>query len=457
MGFKAPGWFLEWSAYGVLERYFRYVADHVIGTQVTRFEGSSLLRFPYLYTIDQMGPWPDTGLVVLQSHIAADGSITNGWCRWLEGRVRAFIGTGLRLGAELVTLGEFAGQVSACRQPGPAEEKRVDCRVVDRRLHGGHVRRCGPEVGVLYNGAGEPCPYGLAPDNAAVAVLSRNRRDYLADLLESVDQTGPKELVRLVLLNNCEDGSASLVRREFPNWNVIEFDDVDHPEEPPGLRWLKSRMPHLLPLSCDELGPEQGWTATRSIGWLSNQQFLCTDRDFIVWFDDDFLVKPGWWEYYVRFQQECGAHAVFNNFGAYVMCRSVVARIGWFDERFLGSHGFEDNDYAIRLAEGNVRWVLGFNTQHDWRSAEEGNPRGSMTGADYFVHRYAFGTGGFAARREEARLDPVRAAWNDRWFHAEWEETEQETGLLARPPFVGTFYRRKVGAEPDWHPGRAVL
>jgi peptidoglycan/xylan/chitin deacetylase (PgdA/CDA1 family) len=36
LGFKAPGWFLETSAYAVLNRHFSYVADRVIGTEVSR-------------------------------------------------------------------------------------------------------------------------------------------------------------------------------------------------------------------------------------------------------------------------------------------------------------------------------------------------------------------------------------------------------------------------------------
>jgi hypothetical protein len=452
VGFKPPGWFLEPSGYAILDHHFQYVADHVVGQEVGRLRGGRLLRYPYLYTIDRMGAWPEGGLVALQSHVAPEGAITNGWSEALYGRVRAFVKTGARIGAQFVTLGELAKALCTGQPQQEIDHSAARRAPGDRRLYGGQVRFVENEVGVVYNATGEPCPLSLKPENATIAILSRNRRSYLADLLKSVDETSPEEIKRVVLLNNCEDDSAEFLKTRFPNWQVVELNDSDYPEDPPGLAWLESSMPEILPVPRNILGPEHGWTAPRSIGWLTNQLLLCAARGFVVKFDDDFVVKPGWWEYYVRFQQEFGAHAVINNFGAFVMSRSVPQEIGWADERSLGSHGHEDTDYCIRLSEGKVRWVLGLNKDHDWRSAEEENPRGSMTGADYFVHRYAFAAGGFAARREDARRDPVRAAWNERWFRAKWEETEEETGLIARPPFVGVFFKRKIAAEPDWHP-----
>jgi peptidoglycan/xylan/chitin deacetylase (PgdA/CDA1 family) len=454
LGFKAPGWFLEPSAYSVLDRHFGYVADHVIGTEVGRLRGGRLLRFPYLFTIDVMGPWPEEGLTALQSHIAAEGTITNAWTPWHYARVREFVRTGQRIGARFLTLGELASELSEgavhsqIQTPASVPVARLAREAAqDQRLRGGKVVRIGQEAAVLYNADGAPCPLRLSSRNAAIVVLSRNRRAYLADLLKSIDETGPPGLGRTVILNNCEDDSAEFVRKEFGHWRVVELDDADHPEEPIGLAWLKEHRPDLLPQPADGLGPASGWTGPRSTGWLRNRQMEACGRDFLVSFDDDFVVKPGWWEYYVRFQRDLGAHAVINNFGAFVMCRTVPETIGAFDERFLGSHGCEDNDWAARLAEAGVRWALGFNVHHDWRSAEEGNPRGSMTGSDLFVHRYALAQGGYSARRDEALRDPVRAAWNGRWFAAKWEETTDETGITARPPFRGVFLRRKLGEE----------
>jgi 2-polyprenyl-3-methyl-5-hydroxy-6-metoxy-1,4-benzoquinol methylase/peptidoglycan/xylan/chitin deacetylase (PgdA/CDA1 family) len=456
-GVKAPGWSLEPSAYEVFAGRFDYVADHVQGVEASCLAGAKLLRLPYLYTIDEMGAWPEKGLVVLQSHVAPEGATTNGWCEGLYERVRAFVRTGKRLGARFVTLGELARELKGALPETPRAPRPVPAAIVatasDPRLRGGEVKVLGAEAGVLYNASGAPCPLELKPGNAGIAILSRNRRGYLAELLKSIDETGPKELGRVVLLNNCEDDSAKHLADRFPNWRVVELNDRDYPDVPAGLVWLKEHCSGLLPGPVDKLGPAMGWTAPRSIGWLTNELFCRCGRDFLVKFDDDFVVKPGWWEYYVRFQREYGAHAVMNNFGAFAMCRTVPGMIGWVDERFLGSHGHEDNDYAARMMEGRVRWVLGFNREHDWRSAEEGNPRGSMTGADCFIHRYALAGGGYSARRDEAMRDPVRAAWNSRWFAAKWEETEEDTGVFARPPFKGKFLRRKVAEEPDWRPG----
>ncbi|HOX08441.1 MAG TPA: FkbM family methyltransferase [Planctomycetota bacterium] len=450
-GVRPPGWFLEPSAYRVFDRHFQYVADHVIGQNVSRLAGGKLLRFPYLYSIDELGAWPREGLVVLHSHVAPEGRTTNGWDRALFERVRAFLKTGARRGVKFATLGEIAN--GAHEDPASGNTERPSLGTVvsaDPRLRGGEVKTLGAEAGVLYHGDSAPCNLELDPQNAGIVILSRNRKGYLADLLASIDETGPKDLGRVVILNNSDDDSAGHVRSHFPNWRVVEVNDADHPEEPAGLAWLKANMPGLLPVPTERLGPKSGWTNPRSIGWLRNRQFAECGRDFLVNFDDDFVVKPGWWEYYVRFQREFAAHAVMNNFGAFVMCRTVPEKIGLLDERFLGSHGYEDNDYVARMAEARLRWVLGFNKDHDWRSAEEGNPRGSMTGADYFIHRYALRSGGYSARRDEGAANPVRAAWNARWFGAKWAQTHEDTGVFPRPPFMGTFLRRKIGVEPDW-------
>ena len=450
-GVKAPGWLMEPSAYGVFVRWFDYVADHVQGTELSRLEGQSLVRVPYLYTIDELGVWPESGSVVLQSHAAPEGRTTNGWTEPVYERVRAFIRTGVRLGVEFATIAEVRKAVAFTRPLPAASSTTVRAVELDSRLRGGETKVLGEEAGVLYNASGASCPVELRADNATVAILSRNRRQYLSDLLRNIDETGPKELGRVVVLNNSEDDSAELVRKQFPHWRVADLRDDSYPEEPPGLVWLKKNRPELLPKPLEKVGPPSGWTAPRSIGWLRNRLLLECEREFVVEFDDDFAVKPGWWEYYVRFQREYGAHAVMNNFGAFVMALTVPRQIGWIDERFLGSHGCEDNDYAARISEARVRWVLGFNRDHDWRSAEQGNPRGSMTGADYFVHRYALLSGGYSARRDEAARDPIRASWNQVWFVAKWEETREDTGVFSRPPFRGAFLRRKVQEEPDWH------
>ncbi|HOX08041.1 MAG TPA: glycosyltransferase [Planctomycetota bacterium] len=458
-GIRAPGWFLERSGYGVFSRRFRYVADHFRGTTVQRLAGERLLRFPYTYTIDQLGSWPRSGLVVLQSHVAPEGRTTNGWGSGLYEAVHAFVKAGRGLGARFVTLGELTESLAGGGEPTGKESEnasKASQPVVvatggkDIRLHRGEVKVLGSEAGVLYNPSGDGCRLKLSAENAGIAILSRNRREYLMDLLASIDATAPASLGRLVLLNNSEDDSREHLGRRFPHWRVIELKDADHRGEPAGLEWLKRRMPELLPGSVGRLGSASGWTMARGVAWLRNRQLAECGRDFLISFDDDFVVKPGWWQYYLRFQHEFQAHAVINNFGAFLLCRTVPERIGWFDERFLSSHGYEDNDYAARMAEAGIRWVLGFNVGHDWRSAEEGNPRGSMTGADYFVHRYALRSGGYSARRDEGLADPVRAAWNARWFRAKWQETREDTGIFTRPPFNGTYLRRLVAEEPDW-------
>lgn len=456
-GIRAPGWFLEPSTYAVFARRFAYVADHVQGLDPARLRGTNLLRIPYHSTIDATVPWPERGLVVLQSHIAPEGRTTNGWTDAHFQRMRAFLRTGQRLGVQFMTLADAAQHLASAPTVAPAPSMTPEPIVVqavshdDERLRGGVLHHIGADATVLYHGTSAPCPHQLRADNATIMVLSRNRREYLVDLLSSIDRTGPAELGRVVVLNNTEDGSKEMLAAQFPAWQVLAVDDQDYAQhDPPGLMWMKQHAPQLLPRPIEAVGPAAGWTAPRSISWLRNCEFRTCDRDFLLHFDDDFVVKDGWWDYYQLIQRTFSAHGVFNNFGAFVMCRTIWEQIGMCDERFLGSHGYEDLDLAARIAEGRMRWALGFNRDHDWRSAEQGNPRGSMTGNDLFVHRYALMSGGFSARRDDWQADPIRAQWNGRWWAAKWEETQEDTGIIARPPFAGKFLRRRVPSEPTW-------
>ncbi len=322
----------------------------------------------------------------------------------------------------------------------------------DPRLLGGIIRRIGNSAGVLYNADGHPTEALATHHNITVAVLTRNRSSYLRDLLQSVDASLPSTTRRIVLINNTEDDTRAVLTREFPSWGVEEVRESDFPSISPGLAWLRANRPSVLPRSLfDEVS---GYGPTHSIAWLKNWQLRRCRTRFLVSLDDDMLVKPGWLDYLLTFQNRLYAYAVINNFGAYLMDTAVVRKVGWFDERYLRSHGFEDNDYVIRMNEAKLRWVLGFNVHHDWRSAEEGNPRGSGSGSDLFVHRYAKMSGGFSAsglEHQAASKNPEHFG-NWCWYRAKWSEVREGSDLMDRPPFKGYFLKRLETEEPAWYP-----
>lgn len=323
----------------------------------------------------------------------------------------------------------------------------------DPRLTGGLIRAAGDHVGVLYNADGVPNEALATISNVTIAVLTRNRSDYLRDLLRSVESGLPSCVDRFVLVNNTDDGSCDMLRKDFPTWRVDEVHAKDFAPVSRGLEWLRANRPSILPVEAREHAV--GYGPTDSIAWLRNRLFRKCKTRFLVSFDDDLIVKPGWLDYLLALQNSCYAHGVINNFASYLIDTTVVKRIGWFDERFLRTHGYEDNDFLTRMNEARLRWVLGFNANHDWRSAEEGNPRGSATGSDLFIHRYAKMSGGFSAslvEHEEARKNSNHFG-NWCWYRAKWEEVKGGPGTQDRPPFKGYFLKRREVEEPDWYAG----
>jgi glycosyltransferase involved in cell wall biosynthesis/2-polyprenyl-3-methyl-5-hydroxy-6-metoxy-1,4-benzoquinol methylase len=320
----------------------------------------------------------------------------------------------------------------------------------DLRLYGGIVHTVGSHTGVLYNADGE-CSEALAtPFNTTIGILTRNRSAYLRDLINSIESGLTYDIPRTVIVNNTDDDTLSMLAREFPEWQAHSFQAAEYPETSNGLNWLRTNRPGVLP---DYLKNDfKGFGPTNSIAWLRNQMFLRCKTRFLISFDDDMLLKPGWLDYLLQLQNRFYSFGVINNFAAFLIDTAVVKKIGGFDERFLRSHGYEDNDYLCRINEAKLRWVLGFNQEHDWRSAEEGNPRGSGTGSDLFIHRYAKRDGGFSASHIEnttAAKDPGHFG-NWCWQGTKWKQVTRETGILDRPPFKGYYLERLVTEEPDW-------
>ena len=150
-------------------------------------------------------------------------------------------------------------------------------------------------------------------------------------------------------------------------------------------------------------------------------------------------------------QTHVDAYAVINNFAFFAMHKRTMEAIGYADERYVSPHGAHDNDYVARLNEGNICTVLGHNKDHDWRSAEEGNKRGSGSGNDRFIHLYAKMHGGWVPS-EEQKINLIKKPFlNSNWFGMKWEKVPEDTGVMDRPPFKGYYLKRTVQEEPDWY------
>jgi glycosyltransferase involved in cell wall biosynthesis len=92
-------------------------------------------------------------------------------------------------------------------------------------------------------------------------------------------------------------------------------------------------------------------------------------HDWVVIANDDVRFDKGWKDTLLATMKECSKaqHIVMayprNRYACFAMSKALVARIGWWDERFTG-YFYEDEDWHLRLSEATGRhvgkdWVAG--------------------------------------------------------------------------------------------------
>lgn len=70
--------------------------------------------------------------------------------------------------------------------------------------------------------------------------------------------------------------------------------------------------------------------------------------------NDDVRFKPGWRDVFMN-SDHMNKSKLHHKFDAFFMHRSLIAHVGWFDERFTTWY-WEDVDYARRMAELQIPW-----------------------------------------------------------------------------------------------------
>ena len=308
-------------------------------------------------------------------------------------------------------------------------------------IQGGRIHKVGEEYGVVYNHQCLHCTKLLTPDNCTLSILTRNRAGYLMNLIRSIDTTFPHPAPRVVVANNCEDDTVQMVQDNFPNWKVIEVRPEDYSETSAGMLWLRQRYPQKFDSSYDTVA---GYTTYNNRGWLQNMIYKNRETPWLIHFDDDCLVKPGWFEYYQTMQNAVHAYCVMNNFAFFAIHEDTFQKIGYADERFVTPHGAHDNDYVARINEGGLLYVLGFNKDHNWAGAGPDNPRGSATGNDRFIHLYARAQGGWSPAEEQKKSLIKKPFLNPDWFNMKWKKVDKDNGIMDRPPFKNYWLERQV-------------
>jgi glycosyltransferase involved in cell wall biosynthesis len=160
-----------------------------------------------------------------------------------------------------------------------------------------------------------------------------------------------------------------------------------------------------------------------SLTELWNQCLIMSPTDWVLVCNDDIEFKKGWLEY-LEEKIEAGEHDIIHLFHYGAMCihKSLVLKIGWFDERFRGG-GFEDNDHQLRIFEAGLKHRV--DRSHDFIRREGNREIGHFIDHTKFIHK---GEG-----------------WQG-CNNADWIKEKWGADLTWRTPVV------RQRSEVDWHP-----
>ena len=92
-----------------------------------------------------------------------------------------------------------------------------------------------------------------------------------------------------------------------------------------------------------------------SLTELWNLGIILSPTDWVLICNDDIEIKPGWLEYLEK-TIDTGDFDLFHlfHYGAMCMHKSMICKVGWFDETFEGG-GYEDVDYQLRISEAGLK------------------------------------------------------------------------------------------------------
>lgn len=101
-----------------------------------------------------------------------------------------------------------------------------------------------------------------------------------------------------------------------------------------------------------------------SLTELWNQCIIQSPTDWILICNDDITFLPGWLEY-LEEQIATKKYLLIHlfHYGAFCIHKSLILKMGWFDERFRGG-GFEDIDHMLRLSELGLKEMV--DRSHDF-------------------------------------------------------------------------------------------
>lgn len=228
-------------------------------------------------------------------------------------------------------------------------------------------------------------------EQISIAVPTRHRPDILSIFVDKIYQTTKD-------------------RKNKPHLQII----YDHPQQ-------NSRPTNIgidYPISELTLYDKSSLTE------LWNLSIILAPTDWVLICNDDIEFKDGWLEYLeetINSGKFLGIHLL--NYGAMCFHKSMILRVGWFDERFRNG-GYEDNDYQLRIDEAGIRNLI------DW-SAAHITINGPLEITKFAIHT--------------KHLHKSKIGWGDpvngQWMMEKWGRTSG---------FANPSFRRQL--DKDWHP-----
>ena len=162
-----------------------------------------------------------------------------------------------------------------------------------------------------------------------------------------------------------------------------------------------------------------------SLTELWNWGIITAPTDWVLLCNDDIVFKPGWLQYLEQQIHNTDALQInLGHYGAFCMHKSLVLRIGWHDERYMGG-GYEDIDWQLRIAEAGLKDRV--DNSHTFYENRPGHDVGH-----FIDHFKSSSNEGWQGRN------------NSRWICMKW--SRRAPAAWNRAPSIRTV------AEPDWHP-----
>ncbi|MBW1800194.1 MAG: hypothetical protein JRJ85_05625 [Deltaproteobacteria bacterium] len=172
---------------------------------------------------------------------------------------------------------------------------------------------------------------------------------------------------------------------------------------------------------------------TRGWNWL----VIMAKHEYVLILNDDISLRPVFRYQLEHISEPPGVFTINGSWSHFVISKSIIRRIGWFDERFLGV-GDEDGDYLFRLTIENIpicnKHMIGLYNLN----AKQNNP----------------GWKNFSSAVDDKYAQYNRDFFMKKWYHSAFEEVPENGSFVLE--YFGEKYRiapKKSNEEmPQFYP-----